>query len=90
MSKFNPGDYVKCNHFKGIAMYVHGYSFRHEYNDEDDSCEHTFYDDKYQCIMIGDDQVYDIDEDDLQHLPPDLFCLSCGQIGCGWHTSGME
>jgi hypothetical protein len=82
MNKFKPGDYVKCNRFKGVAMYVHSYAFRHEYNDEDDSCEHIPYDDKYSCVMVGDDYAYDIDEEDLEFLSTSEFCVECGQIGC--------
>ena len=90
MGKFKPGDYVRSDSFRGIAMYVHDYAIRHNYDDETEDCEHTFYDDIYECVMIGDDQGHVIHEDDLQHLPPDLFCLSCGQIGCGWHTAEGE
>ena len=67
-----------CDHeYESYCQYCNG--------DWEDEYEWAYEDDIYDCVMVGDDQVHAIDEHELKHLPPDLFCGSCGQIGCGWH-----
>lgn len=91
MSKFKPGDYVKSDRFRGIAMYVHGNAVRTVWNEEEQWCESDgHYDDIYECVMIGDDEGHNIHEDDLELLNRDEFCAECGQIGCGHNVLEME
>lgn len=82
-NKFKPGDYVKSRRFKGVAMYVHNYSVMYHHHDHvDGTYEDVLCDDLYDCVMVGDDMVYKIDEEDLELLPVSDFCYECGQIGC--------
>lgn len=32
--------------------------------------------------MVGDDRSFTFDPEDLQPIPEDDYCASCGQIGC--------
>lgn len=88
--KFKPGDYVKCSQFRGIAMYVHDFAIKHDYDDESDYCEHSYYENIYECVMVGDDQGHNIHEDDLEFLSTNEFCIECGQIGCGHNVLEVE
>lgn len=100
--KFNNGDYVKSYRFKGIVLRVIGPSeiepneswfvCDHEYDSYCGYCNGEDYEPKYSdtiydCYMVGDDGVYQIDEEDLElFAEDDVFCIECGQIGCAWHT----
>lgn len=81
--------YVSCEYWPGIALVVVG-----------ESCEETwdwdeylgYYDCDYvrkpgfwDCVMVGDGEVHQIDEFYLRPLEDDQFCHGCGQIGCKWH-----
>ena len=91
MSKFKPGDYVKCDRFRGIAMYVHNNAIRYHWNEEEQWAESIgHYDDIYECVMVGDDEGHNIPEDELEFLDMDKFCVECGQIGCGHNVLEME
>ena len=35
------------------------------------------------CIMVGDDQCFSVDPDDLTPLDDLAYCAECGQVGCG-------
>jgi len=99
MNKFKAGDYVRAESFKGIALYVignskvelDGCSIDHDPVTYESYCPYCSGDELeiiecdeiYDCIMVGDDQVYRIDEEDLSLIDEDEFCGSCGQIGCG-------
>ena len=91
MSKFKRGDYVKCDRFRGIAMYVHNNAIRYHWNEEEQWVESIgHYDDIYECVMVGDDEGHNIHEDELELLDMDKFCVECGQIGCGHNVLEME
>lgn len=91
MGKFKAGDYVKCDRFRGIAMYVHNNALRYHWNEEDGWVESIgHYDDIYECVMVGDDEGHNIPEDELEFLDMDQFCVECGQIGCGHNVLEME
>ena len=34
--------------------------------------------------MIGDDQDFTFDVEDLEPIADEDYCSECGQIGCGW------
>jgi len=38
---------------------------------------------KVVAVMVGDDRKHIVDRDDIELIPEDSFCRSCGQIGCG-------
>lgn len=91
MGKFKPGDYVKSDRFRGIAMYVHNNAIRYHWNEEEQWVESIgHYDDIYECVMVGDDEGHNIPEDELEFLDMDKFCVECGQIGCGHNVLEME
>lgn len=37
---------------------------------------------------IGDDRIRVVDPDDITWLDEDEYCSCCGQIGCGWVSTG--
>jgi len=41
-----------------------------------------------KVTMIGDDRVFDVDEDDCTPLAREDYCGVCGQIGC--RCDGLE
>lgn len=83
--------------FRGVALYSVGYAVTltdesWEYcgeGDPDDEANY-FYNDpeeienksRVRCIMVGDDQVFELDVDDLEAISGDDYCPECGQIGC--------
>ena len=40
---------------------------------------------KYVCVMVGDDQKFEIDYEDIILINDDEFCRSCGDLNCKWH-----
>jgi hypothetical protein len=35
--------------------------------------------------MVGDDQKFEIDYEDIILINDDEFCRSCGDLNCKWH-----
>ena len=59
--------------------------------DEDDEetycyCEPEEIEDRTRVVahMIGDDQDFTFDVEDLEPIADEDYCPGCGQIGCGW------
>lgn len=65
--------YVQHPDWSGVAWAVQDWKF-----DWDVPHNQTI-----KCVMVGDDQTFEFDMDDLDVLHWDQFCASCGQIGCG-------
>ena len=81
--------YVSCEYWQGVALRVLGQSTEIMwdwdeflgYYDENIIAKDGFWD----CVMVGDDEVHQIDEFYLRPLEDDQFCHGCGQVGCEWH-----
>jgi hypothetical protein len=99
MNKFKKDDYIKSSSFKGIALYVIGnteievlcdhepvmYESYCPYCNGEENLPTITCDEIYDCVMVGDDQVYRLEESEMELISEDEFCGGCGQIGCGWH-----
>lgn len=82
--------------YKGIAFYLMGWLAENKplmcyaLNDEGDEVEIESGDFELEAdynfvvaVMVGDDRKHKVSIDDLEILPEDKFCRSCGQVGCG-------
>lgn len=87
------GDLVKVKGFHGVAC---GYCGPHtepgltEWWDDD--AEEMVYDEEPEDVetgravvhMVGDNQKFVVDFEDITVIPDDEDICSCGQLGCGW------
>ena len=67
-------------HGQGIAWYVRGWE-----TVPDEDTEWTGQEvrtGKLICTMVGDDQHFSIDPEDVEPLAYEDYCGVCGQIGC--------
>lgn len=94
---FDTGSYVSVKDKGGIAFYIHDWYKTERINgyidwDERADFESSFVEtdreeivDKTKAIviMVGDDDEWVVDTDDLEPISEDDFCYECGQIGCG-------
>lgn len=84
-----PDIYVQVDYYPGVAMCVLGPSVIECYSY--DPVDQEYYEDYvpqpgfWDCVMVGDDDVIQIEECYIKPLDRDEFCGSCGQVGCGWH-----
>jgi hypothetical protein len=65
---------------KGIAFYVLGWE-----TEPDEDTEWTGIEERtgrVVVVMVGDDARHVVDEEDIEPLPREDYCGSCGQIGC--------
>jgi hypothetical protein len=84
---------IKESWAKGIAFRVirNDYQDVHhvEYDEESGSELHWVEEipiqDRFACVMLGDNKIFSFYEQDLEALDEDEYCGSCGQIGCEWH-----
>lgn len=72
----------KVEGYSGIAWYPLGYVMA---RDEDYEWTGIEIEDtsRVRMVMVGDDRVFTFDIDEIEVIPEDSFCHSCGQIGCG-------
>lgn len=65
----------------GIAFYLCGPVMvrDNDYEWSGIEYEHEFL---VKAVMVGDDQVYEIDAADLRKIDEDDYCHVCGQVGC--------
>lgn len=81
---------------RGIAWYLLGWAVRFEpvmcYTTDDDGNEIEVESGEFDpvpdtdtvvAVMVGDNRRFEIAREDLNILPEDGFCRSCGQVGCG-------
>jgi hypothetical protein len=73
--------------WRGIAFYLTGYV---QEPDEDTWWSGVTNEDRSRvvAVMVGDDREHIVDVDDLTKLEDGAWCVECGQVGCGWHTTG--
>lgn len=67
--------------YEGIAFYLIGYRLVRDEDYEWTGIEEEDRD-YVRAVMVGDDEVHEVDVDDLTPLPEDEFCSECGQVGC--------
>lgn len=73
---------------KGIAFDVIRNDYYDAWGDDDDGnpyVEEIEVPDRWVCVMVGDDRLFSFDEEDLQVIDEDEYCVGCGQVGCGFH-----
>ena len=66
----------------GVAFYLDRY-----YNDgrvDEDGEPLEIDTSRVVAVMVGDDQEWVVDVDQLRKLSDDEYCSGCGQIGCPW------
>ena len=82
---FKPGDTVTVEGRAGVAWRISHHATEMIYDNDwrYDEPEEVELDDWFVCIMVGDDQEFTFDVDDLTHLDEDGYCPGCGQTGCG-------
>ena len=73
-------DAVQINGHSGIAWYVLGWE-----TEPDEDTDWTGIENRtgqLACVMVGDDNHWLFDPDDIQTLAREDYCGECGQIGC--------
>lgn len=74
-------DAVRIAGHAGIAWHVLGWQTEPDEDTEWSGCENRT--GQLVCRMIGDDQHWLFDPEDVQPLRRAGYCGVCGQIGCG-------
>lgn len=90
METINPGSFVRVKNYPPIAWLVIGKTRikaarSYNFNDDDWDWATIESDDKYTCVMVGDDRKFEIDCEDIIIINDDEFCRSCGDLNCNWH-----
>lgn len=75
-------DAMRVQGDNAVAWYVYGWEVQPDDDTEWSGCYNRT--GLLVCCMVGDDQPFVIDPDDLQAIDDEEYCHSCGQIGCGW------
>jgi hypothetical protein len=74
-------DAYQVNRNKGIAWAVLGWETEPDEDTEWSGIENRT--GNLVCYMIGDDQHFSVEPDDLIPISDEEFCHGCGQVGCG-------
>jgi len=65
----------------GVAWYVLGWE-----TEPDEDTEWSGYENRTGriiCVMVGDDEHFAFDPEDVTPLEREAYCGECGQVGCG-------
>lgn len=73
-------DRFKVSGYDGIAFYFHSLETRPDSDTEWTGIERET--GNVLMVMVGDDRRHSVDPDDIELIPEDGYCPSCGQIGC--------
>jgi hypothetical protein len=66
----------------GVAWRVYGWETEPDEDTEWSGCENRT--GMVICVMVGDDQRFTFDPEDITPIDEDTYCACCGQIGCSW------
>lgn len=76
-----PAEAYVVDGYRGVAWRVMGWETEPDEDTEWSGIEVRT--GKVVCIMVGDDQRFCFDADELTPLKREAWCGECGQIGCG-------
>lgn len=75
-----PADAYTVKRYRGVAWRVCGWELQATPDTEWDGIEERT--GKVVCVMVGDDQRFTFDPDDVTPFDDLAYCASCGQVGC--------
>lgn len=80
-----PAEAYKVAGYDGVAWRVYGWEIERFWDESEDipwdepESRRTG---RVVCVMVGDDQRFTFDPNELTPIPDLDYCAACGQIGC--------